>query len=200
MITLLALLLQIPVALLGVFLVPALLPFERMVQNAEGRTIWRLPKIGFLFDNIYDGALGDKRNWWRDNCSTEAWFGWFPELKNTDFLARYWWMAIRNPINNFKRNIAGADCTLLKVIMQFHIGTKLIDADVGSRGLSFIRFSGGYWAFTCSFDYGNGRGFYVQIGHKVSIADLTKYAADDLRRMKGVTFEMNPYKTFGESL
>jgi hypothetical protein len=199
MITLLALILQIPLAFLGLFVVPVALQFARPVHNGE-RWLMRLPSWALWFDNVYDGSDGDRRNWWRDNCSTEAWFGWFPDLKNTDFLARYWWMAIRNPINNFKRNIAGADCTLLKVLYHLHIGTKLIDADTSSRGLSFIRFSRGIWALECAYDYGNGHGFYVQIGHKVSIADLTKYKPDDLRRMKGVTFEFNPYKTFGESV
>ena len=175
MITLLALFAQIPLAFLGLFVVPAALQFARPVHNGE-RWLMRLPSWALWFDNVYDGADGDRRNWWRDNCSTEAWFGWFPELKNTDFLARYWWMAIRNPINNFKRNIAGADCTLLKVIMQYHIGTKLIDADKGSRGLSFISFSGGIWAFECSFDYGNGRGFYVQMYQSVSIQENKSFS------------------------
>lgn len=199
MITLLALFAQIPLVILGWFVVPVALLFAQPVHNGE-RWLMRLPSWALWFDNIYDGADGDKRNWWRDNCSTEAWFGWFPDLKNTDFMARYWWLAFRNPLNNWKRNIAGADCTLLKVKKLLHFGTKLIDADSGSRGVSFIAFNRGVWAFELAFDYGNGRGFYAQIGHKVSIADLTKYKPDDLKRMKGVTFELNPYKTFGESV
>jgi hypothetical protein len=191
-----ALVMQIPLAILGLFVVPFAMVFARQGLTTDGRPTGKLPNVLGWFDNAIDGDYGDRRGWWIDNCSTAAWFGWFPNLKSTDFLARYWWLAVRNPINNFKRFVVGADCTRIDIKKHYHCGTSLIGADAGSRGASLLIFTRGFWSLEITYDYGNGRGFYIQSGHKVERKDLSRFTEDDPRRMRGVTLEFNPYKPF----
>jgi hypothetical protein len=194
--TFIALFTQIPLAFLGLFVVPVAMLFSRPGLTTDGRPTGKMPNVLGWFDNAIDGDYGDRRGWWIDNCSKAAWLGWFPKLKSTDFLARYWWLAVRNPINNFKRFVVGADCTRIAIKKHYHIGTQLIGADVGSRGAALIIFTRGFWSLEITFDYNNGHGFCIQAGHKVGAKDLNRFAEDDPRRFKGVTLEFNPYKSF----
>jgi len=72
--------------------------------NPDREEYWlrQLPKWAKWWNNPIDGTLGDDNFRW---ASRDIPFG----LKNTSFLGQFWWMAIRNPFNYFKRFILGCD-------------------------------------------------------------------------------------------
>lgn len=81
---------QVPFILLGVLVVPLALLFRKKgISIREGWKTEFLPPVFWLWDNKMSGAWGDK--------------GWRTEHHPDDydkFWVMWWWLAIRNPINN----------------------------------------------------------------------------------------------------
>lgn len=125
-------LLGLPVTLLGLLVIPLALPFRTYDQStakdfsdpryADPLDCWcmcRLPRWALLWDNIYDGLLGDKRGWWNWYCS-----------KNYKRSANHWysmfqWAAIRNPANYWSRIVTGCDVRAVSLLA----GQPVVDED-----------------------------------------------------------------------
>jgi hypothetical protein len=113
---------------------------------SDGRNIKNLPKWLHIFGNDYDGSLGDKRNWWNDNCDSGVLFGLLPILRKRfsgipvltkhSWLSQYWWLAIRNPVNNkrtyplWQAPVKGSTIT--------HKGDYTVEDKVGRGGWQFV--------------------------------------------------------------
>lgn len=103
---------DIPVTLLGLLVVWLALrntrdegqeqPFSQHPEHGSWRLL-RLPKLALLWDNKYDGMLGDKRGWWANYCLTQY------DRPHTDRYCMWQWAAVRNPANYWSRVICGVD-------------------------------------------------------------------------------------------
>lgn len=81
---------------------------------------WQLVTLPWLFklwSNEMDGAWGDKRGWWDNECRTKD------GQPCTAFLSMWKWLACRNPANYWSRVITGCDLGPCKI-------TKLAGDDV----------------------------------------------------------------------
>ena len=79
-----------------------LIPYTQYPQLGEWQ-LTRLPKWLLLWDNKYDGLLGDKRGWWANYCLET--YG----KSNHAPYCMWQWAAIRNPANYWSRVVAGVD-------------------------------------------------------------------------------------------
>jgi hypothetical protein len=179
-------------AILGAFvIVPIALPFGRYENGIDGLPIYRLPRWALWWDNCHDGADGDARLWWHRNCAREAWFGAFKNLKATDFMARWWWLGFRNPVNYWGRMVRGIDASLCELTACR--GDKTITDKAGKNGMYIATWRCGkkiYTSMELIIDWCDGTAFYMQIGVKLKPSrDYSKLT--DITRFKSTTFEIN---------
>lgn len=165
--------LRLVVIMVGLFVVPFAIPKFKFTGQWE---LIRLAKWADPWDNPKDGILGDTRlHYWLQGDQYPAW------LEGRDWLKAYWWMAIRNPANNFSR---------------FY---RLIGCNLADSGEITILAFGGSWEFTKvkgkRFSYW---GFYkltdkreVKLGHKIRSKYIgASWVEDPLRAWKGFTFRV----------
>jgi len=133
--------------LVGLPAVALAIPFSVIGHSvSDGRLIENLPRWAWLFGNDYDGLQGDKRGWWDDNCDAAVLFGLLPLLRRlgvpldpltkTDWLARWWWAAVRNPVNNL-RLVAGFNCPVSECVIRF-LGGSVVEDKPGYSGWQFV--------------------------------------------------------------
>lgn len=142
-----------------------------------------LPRFAWLWDNEEDGARGDDRGWYWVDYHPE-WPAWF----------KYWfWLAIRNPANNFKRYILGAD------IRRFHIeavyGQAYVRDDFESTGFQLVK--GGHFRYHLYWVHRWGdsdHALVIQLGNKFQERHNGVKYEDQRDYFKGFTFEINVYK------
>ena len=122
------LLIRIPLILIGLFIVPIGICFNKVDYSSARRftkyntdrkwVLVTLPDWLWIWSNDEDGALGDKRGWWDANCKSGY---------SRDFLSKYVWLALRNPVNNmrFVKGISCrvSDCVVTKVYGQDNLGS-----------------------------------------------------------------------------
>lgn len=171
-------LLQLPVILIGLPLVAIGLPFRRTVDG-----LVRLPKWLLPWDNIVDGLLGDKRG--KYAASTAKW---------NPLFAMWWWAAVRNPANYFKRFILACDvsrCVITKLAGQDYVrddfdseGWQLLQA-VRDDGRKYYHF---YWVRRWR---ESDRALVIELGFKFRLGHVIESGID---RFKGFTFEVAPWK------
>ncbi|HIH4679504.1 TPA: DUF7338 family protein [Pseudomonas aeruginosa] len=169
---------------------------------SDGRPIWNLPGWAWLFGNDFDGLDGDKRRWWADNCDDLVLFGLLPLLRRLGFtvdwlaadswLARWWWAAVRNPVNNL-RLVPGFNCPVSECEIRY-LGDYAVEDKPGQGGWQFVsaRRRGGvsrWYGFYLALPYGPSRAFVVRLGYKVKPAHQ-----DTAEPGKGMTFKINPAK------
>jgi hypothetical protein len=179
-------LLQLPVILLGLPLVAIGLPFTRIVKNDTGREIVRLPAWLLPWDNVVDGLLGDGRG-------TYA-------LKTIDWnpaFAMWWWAAVRNPANYFKRFILAIDITRYRT--ELLAGQNYVRDDMASTGWQLLAARSGrftaYHFYMVRPLFKSSRAVVIQLGFKFRIGDeFETYGLSQYRRYKGFTFEVAPFK------
>lgn len=183
---------------LGLIVVPIALPFRKEVESdrfaeiihmPDGRGVWRwtlvnLPKWAWPWGNKRDGCLGDIRGDYRFEQSPK----W---LRHSEYLLAFYWLAIRNPCNNFSRYTEG-----IAVDMKYATATTLSGQDVvkdrpGQEGYQFIHARGfdglEYYGFYLVKRYGN-RFLVIRLGHKMDIDDNGKEWPDETKSWKGFTF------------
>lgn len=175
-------------ALLGLIIVPFVLPFTRIESKSkpftqyEG-TWWleRLPRFALPWDNPVDGCLGDTRGWWDNYCK---------EHYNTSchsFYSKYQWIAIRNPSNYFSRITIGVDESRCKV--------ELVKQWKYSKFVKATRDDGKiYFLYDGFIPYKNGtHGFEWRIGWKLDFDNPTKdLPIED--RYRGSVLRIRPWK------
>lgn len=190
------LLLGMPLVAVGVFFaVPG-------ASLSDGRAIVNLPRWLWLWGNDFDGLDGDKRQWWAANCDALVLWGLLPWLRTrgvplgslpvTAWLARWWWAAVRNPVNNL-RLVPWLSCPVSECDIAF-LGDYTVEDKPGQGGWQFVR---------ATRRGGRSRwyGFYVvrvtsattaavlRLGFKIKPAHQ---GSDE--PAKGMTFKLNPTK------
>jgi hypothetical protein len=179
---------------LGLFLVPIFLLFpddSKKYENykkQDGNEWWlrTLPSWALWWDNKVDGTLGDDDYRW---ASRDIPFGW----KNTSFMGQYWWMAIRNPFNYFKRFILACDVRENEVVKL--AGQDKVRDDLNTTGWHFLKCGKFYTFYGVWVIYGS-RAVVIQLGNKFDLEDNFKgYTSEkEYKYLKGFTFEVNPFK------
>lgn len=168
----------------GLVVVPLALPFREMAKSAsDGRGIWVLPDWAWLWSNDFDGTLGDKRGWWDAHAPFD--------LGKYHWFSQFWWLAIRNPVNNLRRTVVGscpvAECDL------FWKGNPLTGDRPGGSGWLFVeavhRGTGQRWhGFYYVREITERRAFVFRVGFKMVPGNGRKEPP------KGFTFKINPWK------
>lgn len=197
---LLFLLCQVAGILLGLFMVPIGLCFRVKDMstskpftsfNKDREWVYEdLPNWLKPWQNIEDGLRGDHRGWWDANC-----FG----RDGSKTFNMFWWSAIRNPFNYFKRFVIG--CDIRKYVFTKLCGQDYVRDDFDSTGWQVLKatpLNGGYiprYMFYGVWRYGSSsRAMVIQLGNKISLSHNSKKENDEYDYLKGFTFEINPFK------
>lgn len=186
--------------ILGIFLMPIFLLFvddskKELTYRTDGVNEWwlrTLPKFALFWDNKIDGTLGDDDYRY---ASRDIPLG----LKNTSFLGQFWWMAIRNPFNYFKRFILG--CDVRKDIVEKIAGQDYVRDDLRSTGWQFLRCGDGILPFytfygVWKWKWSGTHAVVIQLGNKFDLQDNFKVypSEQEYKYFKGFTFEISMYK------
>lgn len=192
-------LLCVPLTILGVFVVPlALLRPDNSQKAATYKTdgvhewwLQTLPRWAYLWDNPYDGSLGDEHFRW---AGKDIPFGW----KNTGFLARWWWLAMRNPLHRFKSFIICCDIRLCKFFLLAGQPFVRDRADATGYQLALaVRNDGAlfwriYWVWKWPWW---PRAAIVEIGHEFRADHWQEdYSGREFKNFKGFAFLIHPCK------
>lgn len=173
------------------------------VSLSDKRPIVNLPRWAWLFGNDFDGLDGDGRKWWAENCDALVLFGLLPLLRRvglplpavpvTSWLARWWWAAVRNPVNNM-RLLPVFSCPVSECRIDC-LGQSVVEDSAGMGGFQFVvarrasglaRWPGLYFVHQWSAK----RAFVLRLGFKIKPAHAG--AADE--PAKGMTYKLNPWK------
>lgn len=151
-----------------------------------------MPSWAKWWGNPIDGFLGDDSYRW---ASRDIPFG----LKNTSFLGMFWWGAIRNPLNYFKRFVIS--CDVMECSYKLLQGKEYVRDDNANQGYQFLkatRKSDGkaYYRIYGVWQYGqSNRAFVLEIGNKFDKSHFSEnYSGREYKAFKGFTFVVNPYK------
>ncbi|MCD5980525.1 DUF7338 family protein [Pseudomonas quasicaspiana] len=173
------------------------------VSLSDGRPIFNVPRWAWLFGNDFDGLDGDKRNWWAENCDALVLFGLLPLLRRlriavpplsvTGWLARWWWAAVRNPVNNM-RLLPLFSCPVGECLIEC-LGRPLVEDKPGAGGFQFVtarrptgwaRWYGLYYVKELTAT----RALVIRLGFKIR----PDHAGNATEAAKGMTFKLNPWK------
>ena len=141
-------LLRLVLLLVGLLVVAVAVPYAVPgVSLSDQRPIVNLPSWAWLFGNDFDGLDGDKRLWWAINCDALVFWGLLPWLRAkgfpvaplpvTSWLARWWWAAVRNPVNNM-RLVGLGSCPVSDCAIDF-LGHVVVEDKPGQGGWQFVR-------------------------------------------------------------
>jgi hypothetical protein len=196
-------LLRLALLLAGLLVVAVAVPFAVPAYSAsDGRRIYTLPAWAWLWGNAFDGLDGDKRQWWADNCDALVFWGLLPWLRAlglplaplpvTSWLARWWWAAIRNPVNNL-RLVPWVSCPVSECAIDY-LGAAAVEDKPGLGGWQFVRAvrRGGrsrWYGFYAVRVTGPATAFVVRLGFKIKPSHEGAQEP-----AKGMTFKVNPAK------
>lgn len=197
--------LRVFLILLGFFITPIGLLFSVPGKSvSDGRPIDNFPKWLWLFGNDSDGTYGDKRMWWDKNADESTLFGIMPFLRSNgikapilnskSFLARYWWCAIRNPVNNM-RWVPGIACPVSECKIIYY-GHYVVKDKLDGAGWQYViathkRKNYSWCGLYIVYRYGeSNHGFELRFGYKIK----PEHAYDPNVEDKGFTVAINPWK------
>lgn len=184
---------QLPFMIAGVFIIPVALKYRTHVIGTAIRDysgalgyyeIINLPSWAWLWDNEWDGAMGDDqlRYWNRDR----------PEcIKDNDFLKMYFWLAFRNPINNLSRFYFS--CDVSKEAPRLIAGDFDVRDKKGYEGWQIVRAG---WKLGFYYVQANNKpkALVSRIGFKIEPRAVMQTWDDPKKALKGCTFKPLMYK------
>ncbi len=188
---------QLPMMIIGLFAVAVGIPFRKTSGPAIPFTQYpqhgswvlvRLPSWLSLWDNPIDGLVGDTRGYWANKSRN-----W------NKYLAMWWWAAIRNPANNFKRFKLTCDISTATSIEKLY-GQDYVRDDFNSTGWQLLKATTpkrSFYHFYVVYRWGqSNRALVLQFGFKFKLGDNSvDYSGEnDFRKYKGFTCEINPIK------
>lgn len=189
----------IPMTLAGVVVVPVALlrpddSKREVTIITDGINTWwlrRLADWARWWDNPIDGFFGDPAFRW---AGRDIPFGW----KSTDFLAQFWWGAIRNPLNYFKRFVIS--CDVRRCQFELLAGQEFVRDRADATGFQFLlatredgrRYYRIYWVRKWP---GTSRAAIVELGHEFRREHFTEnYTGREFKAFKGFAFLIHPCK------
>lgn len=195
-------LIQLAGMIAGLIVVPVMLLFGKFDEESQKKftvfntnRYWireKFPKVFWPWDNIEDSSTGDHRGWWDLHS-----FG----SDSRRFINRFWWLAIRNPFNNFKRYVIG--CDVRNYTISKLAGQDYVRDDFNSTGWQLLKASpkrdSGVWLPRYTFylvaRWGTSdRALVVQLGNKIKLSHNAEEFDKEIDYWKGFTFEINPWK------
>lgn len=184
------------VEFLGLFVVPVFLLFSKTDESTR-KQFTQYPQYGdWVFENFSgpwgnpsDGARGDKRGWFANWCVEKG-------ITYPSFLAKYIWLAIRNPANYFNRITAG--CDLSKVVIVKKWGDAVVVEKTGIGGSQLLVTDDGKYfrLFIClPYWFDPSHAFEIDLGWKIKLShNGTLPTADVGDRYKGLVSLITPWK------
>lgn len=145
--------------------------------------MYNITGIFWPWGNDRDGALGDKRGAWAKKCSGKV----------TDFKNMFWWLAIRNPANNFSRFTPFIAVDMSTVSSINLIAGRLGDLDdkdhpdyqflscKDERGFEYFKYEQVLDIL--------GKRFHILVGHKFDYRHLKEWD-DKQKAWKGFTMRI----------
>ena len=184
---------QLPFMIAGIFIIPIALLFRKegaayyVVDFAGHKDCYNmvnLPSWAWLWDNEWDGAMGDDqlRYWNRDR----------PEcLAGSGFLKMYFWLAFRNPINNLSRFYFS--CDVSKETPKLIAGDFDVRDKKGYEGWQLVRAG---WKLGFYYVQANNKpkAWVSRIGFKIEPRAVMQVWDDPKKALKGCTFKPFMYK------
>lgn len=191
---------------LGLIVVALAIPLRVPGKSlSDQRPITNLPRWLHIWGNDYDGLLGDKRMWWRDNCDAQVWFGIrpllrrllaklgtdLPQLDVNSYLAMWWWAAVRNPTNNMRlyslwqAPVRGSTIT--------YKGDAVVEDNPGKGGWQFVTTENDgkrWYGFYLVHQWNKDHALVIRLGFKVE----PQHQGQDVEP-KGMTTKINFYKS-----
>lgn len=180
--------LRVPMIILGWFIVPVALLYrkeqkhDRQLSDFPWKNI-QLPKWVYPWGNTRDGCMGDIRGkyWTKDH----PWFA------RTDYLKMYWWLAFRNPCNNFSRYMPPNAVDVNTLDLELLAGDRDVHKDTKTR-----------WQFILGKGTINWYGFWmivpflkghldIRAGHKIKYSHKFNPVQDQQKAIKGFTIRIN---------
>lgn len=159
--------------------------------NLGNWKLTRLPKWLLLWDNKYDGLLGDKRGWWANYCLEN--YG----KSNKEPYCMWQWAAIRNPANYWSRVVAGVDVS--QCTFTLLAGQTVVDED--NPGWHFIvatRKDGAQFhllQFVFPWFFDKTHAVYGRFGWKIKMDHQgTQPDEREQDRIKGSVYRVSPWK------
>ena len=195
----------------GLFVVPvALFGVPMLPKNVVKWSKINLPSWAYLWDNLRDGVLGDRRlDYWHNGKQYPV---WFDKLPLSQYVKAYYWLAIRNPANTLKRYVPFMGCQvgLEKVTGYSTVAThrprKIINVLAGQafvsdtkdvEGYQFVKASAegellSYWGFYLYKRVSPTRYLMIRLGHKIEPRyTFEKFVGDRASKAwKGTTFRI----------
>ena len=186
-------LVKLALFVLGLVVVPVLLPF----RSTDGSTLlpsgWVFSNIPGWWGNPFDGLYGDKRGDWADMCQQA---GRDPQ----GYLSMFLWAAVRNPVNYWSRMVAGCDVSRCVITKAWGDDEVIEEPDLGGvqyllatrdDGVQYPRFFAVLpWPFRPD------RALMIDIGWKIKLShNGTPTDAHPKDRFKGLVFTASPWKT-----
>lgn len=192
-------LIQIPLIVAGLFIVPFMIPF-RKVDPLTLSPYTQHPELGdWVFANFpgwwgnpCDGLIGDKRGDFAQLCVDHG-------IKPGGFVAMWIWAAIRNPVNYWSRCVAGIDVS--QCVIGKLWGDDVVTEEPGWYGAQYLiatRSDGRMFPrLFISFPwlFRRDKAFMLDIGWKIKLShNGTPSTARINDRMKGNVFTISPWK------
>jgi len=187
------LVLRLVMVLSGVIMTAIAIPFRKEYPSdrAHSWVDWKLidlPRWAYLWGNRHDGCLGDIRGQYAHNQSPE-WMRKYPSI------LAYYWLAFRNPANNFSRFTPILACDMSKAICVTLRGQDLVKDKTGLEGYQFVRaqdpkgipYYGLY--FVSKFRI-FGKALRIRIGYKVSVANNNYVESDSAWKSFDFSFSL----------
>jgi hypothetical protein len=177
--------------LLGLVIIPVALLFTKEKQpplstRYEGWKYTKLPKWAWLWDNDIYGTMGN-HHW-----TKESYNPWF--YKNpTGFWSQWYWLAIRNPVNNMEQwalsSLDTKECSRIE-----YKGKYIIDNNIA--GYQFVWCNDGWKYYSGLYVmmpwFKTGRALELRLGFKLKPKDNERVR----ERRTGMTIIINPFKGF----
>lgn len=183
--------------LLGLVIVPIGLMRTRVYPDSERQftqynthrtwVLERLPTWCLWWDNPIDGCRGDKRGYWDSHS---------PTRDSSHWLSKFWWMAVRNPFNYFKRFVLGCDVRVFDIETIGGITAYDVRDDLEHTGFQFLKCGPFYHLYWVRRWGKSKRGLVVELGNKFGYRHRSvEYPRESrYKYFKGFTFEINPFK------
>ena len=181
---------RMAVMLLGIVVVPigALTLREVDSDREHSWTDWRMKKMNKLFwlwDNDRDGSMGDTRGNYNDHQRPGF-------IRNSSYLKAVYWLAIRNPANNWSRFMHPNSVDVRDLEIEKLAGDSIVTKGAKKawqltigRGKTFNYY--GFYILTPAKD---GH-WNIRLGHKIMEKHIGKdYSGDPQKAIKGFTIRV----------
>ena len=185
-------LLKAPLIVLGLFIVPVMIPFRKTERFSLIESGWFFTNFGGWWGNPFDGLVGDKRMDFARECEAKG-------IKCPSFLSMYWWAAWRNTVNFWSRLVAGVDVSRCVITKLW--GDDVVVEEPGQGGAQFLRAVRDdgriydrlfiVWAYPFKQD----KAFMIDLGWKIKLShNGTLPDARPQDRFKGLVFTGSLWK------